>query len=152
MSINKIKTKLFKVYIASPLCVKEDRDFAEKIDKLCKKIGIKTFLPHRDCGLWKEGISFAKIAKGDVEGFKDCNLLIANLNGFNVWAGTAWEMGYAHAKGIPVIGLKTDREINESTEELSAIILGVTNIVDSFDKLDEEIKKLAKKDHMLSKS
>ena len=134
-----------KVYIASPLCTKEDRDFAQKIDKLCKKLGLKTFLPHRDCGLWKEGVSFKKIATGDLNGFKDCNLVIANLNGFNVGAGTAWEMGYANAKDIPVIGIKTDRKIKSSIEELSAIIIGTTKIVESFDDLEREIDKLIKK-------
>jgi nucleoside 2-deoxyribosyltransferase len=134
----------FKAYIASPLCIKEDRDFAEKIDALCARLGLKTFLPHRDCGLWKEGVSFKEIAKGDIDGFKGCRLVIANLNGFNVGAGTAWEMGYAHAKGIPVIGLKTDRKAKESVEEISAIIMGTTKIVEGFEDLEKEIKKLIK--------
>lgn len=137
----------FKVYIASPLCTKEDRDYAEKIDEFCKKLGLNTFLPHRDCGLWKEGISFNKIAKGDLNGFKECDLVIANLNGFNVGAGTAWEMGYANAKGIPVIALKTDRKLKDSVEEVSAIIMGTTKIVESFDELEREVKRVMKREN-----
>ena len=131
-----------KVYIASPLCNEEERKFAESLDLICKDLGLGTFLPHRDAGLWKEGKDFKEIAKDDIDGFKDCDLVIANLNGFNVGAGTAWEMGYAHAKGIPVIGLKTDRKVEESVEEISAIILGITKIVTSIDELKKEIKKL----------
>ena len=133
-----------KVYIAGPLCTKEERKFVEKIDLLCRKHGLDTFLPHRDCGLWKSFEDTKKIAKGDLEGFKDCKLLIANLNGFNVGAGTAWEMGYAHAKKIPVLAIKTDRKVKESIEELSAIIVGTTKILKSLRELEKEIKILVK--------
>ncbi len=135
-----------KAYIAGPLCTKEERDFVEKIDKLCRKFGIKTFLPHRECGLWenrKENIKEAKrIAEGDLKGFTGCNLLIASLNGFNIGAGTAWEMGYAFANKIPIIAIKTDRKPDESLEEISAIIFGTTKITTSFEELEEEIRKL----------
>ena len=56
-----------KVYIAGPLCTEQDRKFAEKIDELCKKLKLETFLPHRDVGLWKEGINVKEIAKKDLE-------------------------------------------------------------------------------------
>jgi len=136
-----MKDKL-KAYIASPLCQEEERVFAEELDFLCKDLGLDTFLPHRDAGLWKEGKPFEDIARDDLKGFEDCDLVVANLNGFNIGAGTAWEMGYAHAKGIKVIGLKSDRKIEDSVEEMSAIILGITKIVTSTEELKEEIKKL----------
>lgn len=137
-----MKNKL-KVYVAGPLCNEKERKFIEELDLLCKELGFETFLPHRDAGLWKEGKSFKEIAKKDLMGFEGCDLLIANLNGFGVGAGTAWEMGYAHAKGIPVIGIKTDRKIKDSIEEISAIILGITNIVKSLDELKEEMQKFS---------
>src|SRR3989338_10762073 len=127
----KNKARSVKAYIAGPLCTKPERDFLERIDKICKKYKLKTFLPHRDCGLWKSMKDIKRIAKGDLDGFKDCNLLIASLNGFNIGAGTAWEMGYAHAKGIPVIAVKTDRKLEKSIEEISAIIMGITKITTS---------------------
>lgn len=133
-----------KAYIAGPLCTQKERQFLEEIDKLCKEIGIKTFLPHRDCGLWKKIEDTKKIAKGDIEAFKNCDILIANLNGFNIGAGTAWEIGYAYAKRIPVIALKTDRNPENSIEDISAIIYGTTKIVTSMDKLKVELIKLVK--------
>lgn len=134
----------FKVYIAGPLCSEHEREFLEKIDKLCKKLGLETFLPHRECGLWKQGVSVKEIAKGDLQGFQDCSLFIACLNGFNIGAGTAWEMGYAYAKGIPIVAIKTDRKPEESIEEISAIISGLTKITTSFGELEREIKKIIK--------
>lgn len=133
-----------KAYIAGPLCTEKERKFLEKIDKLCKKMKLATFLPHRECGLWKEGRDIKKIAEGDLEGFENCDFLIANLNGFNVGAGTAWEMGYAYANKIPIIAIKTDKNPEESIEEISAIISGTTKIVTSFGELEKEIKELIK--------
>ena len=134
-----------KVYIAGPLCSEKEREFLELIDSLCKKMGLKTFLPHRECGLWKEGVDMKKIASGDLKGFGDCDFVIGNLNGFNIGAGTAWEMGYAYANKIPVIAIKTDRALKESVEDISAIIYGTTKIVTSLKELEKEVKKLVKR-------
>lgn len=37
-----------------------------------------------------------------------CGMVVALLDGPQVDDGTAWEIGYAHAKGIPVVGIRTD--------------------------------------------
>jgi len=139
-----MKAKI-KVYIAGPLCTERERDFLEKIDRLCKKLGLETFLPHRDCGLWKSMKDVKRIAEGDLKGFGGCRLVVANLNGFNVGAGTAWEMGYAYARKIPVIAIKTDKKPEESLEEISAIIYGTTKISASLEELEKELREMIKK-------
>ncbi len=133
-----------KAYIAGPLCTEKDRKFVEKMSRLCESLRIKTFLPHRDCGLWKNIKDTKRIAEGDLNGFKDCNLVVASLNGFGVGTGTAWEMGYAYSKKLPIIAIKTDRKIEKSIEEISAIIMGTTKIVSNFKDLEREIKKIIK--------
>ena len=42
------------------------------------------------------------------EGINHCTAVVALLDGQQVDDGTAWEIGYAYAKGIPVYGLRTD--------------------------------------------
>ncbi|MDR2696506.1 MAG: nucleoside 2-deoxyribosyltransferase [Deltaproteobacteria bacterium] len=37
-----------------------------------------------------------------------CSCMVALLDGPQVDDGTAWEIGYAYARGIPVYGLRTD--------------------------------------------
>lgn len=37
-----------------------------------------------------------------------CSLVVALLDGPQVDDGTAWEIGFAHARCIPVIGIRTD--------------------------------------------
>ncbi len=131
-----------KIYIAGKIRTKNEREFLEEIDKICKSLGFKTFLPHRDVGLVKDIKDVDRIFKGDIiEGFKDVKLIIAVLDGLHVGAGTAWELGYAYAKGIPSIGLKTDESVDEALEYLSAILIGSMEIVCSLEDLKNKLNK-----------
>ena len=135
-----------KIYIAGKITTKSQREALEEIDKLCKKLGFKTFLPHRDVGLVKDILDVERIFNGDIiEGFKDCKLIIALLDGLHVGAGTAWELGYAYSKGIPAIGVKTDECIEDALDYLSAILIGSMEIVGSLDELKKKLIKFKKK-------
>ncbi len=135
-----------KVYIAGKIGTEIEKEELKKIDKICKELGFETFLPHRDVGLANGIKDTKKIFEGDIiKGFKDCKLVIANLNSLHVGAGTAWELGYAYAKGIPAIGIKTDEPIEEAFEQLSAILISSMKIVTSFDELKKELIKFKNK-------
>lgn len=131
-----------KVYIAGKLCSDNEREQLEKIEKLCHELGYKTFLPHKDAGLCKGIKDVDRIFKEDITvGMKDVDLIIALLDGLHVGAGTAWELGYAYAKKIPAIGIKTDESIEESLDALSAILIGSMKIVKNFAELKKELVK-----------
>ncbi len=138
-----------KVYVAGKIGSESERAQLEKIDRLCKELGFDTFLPHRDVGLAKGINDVKRIFEGDiVEGFRDCGLVIASLDGLHVGAGTAWELGYAYAKGIKTIGIKTDESIEEALDYLSSILIASMKIVNSFDELKMELIK-AKKNKLI---
>lgn len=127
-----------KVYIAGKLETQDEREFLEKVDSLCKSLGIETFLPHRDVGLAKSIKDVDSIFKGDIiDGFKDIDLVIGVLDGLHVGAGTSWELGYAYAKSIPSIGIKTDESVKDALESLSAILISSMPIVSSLKELKE---------------
>jgi len=129
-----------KIYIAGKLTSESEREFLEEITKLCESIGFKTFLPHRDVGLAKNMKDVKRIFKGDVEnGFKNIDLVVADLNGLHVGAGTAWELGYAYVKKIPCIGIKTDESVENALDSLSAILIASIDIVSSLDELKEKL-------------
>jgi nucleoside 2-deoxyribosyltransferase len=129
------------IYIAGPLCEKENRDFLEEIDKICKELGFETFLPHRDAGLYGgDNTKIEEISKKDLEEIHKCDLMVGILNGIYIGAGTAWEMGYAQAINKKVIGLKTDRKIEDSISEISVIITGCVDIIESIDELKQKLK------------
>jgi len=131
-----------KVYIAGKLGSDGEVSTLKKIDKLCKSLGFDTFLPHKDVGLCEGIKDVDRIFEGDIKkGFEGVDLVVAVLDGLHVGAGTAWELGYAYAKGIPAIGLKTDESAEEGLEYLSAILIGSMEIFDSFEKLREKLKE-----------
>ena len=132
-----------KVYIAGKIRTQDERETLQEIDNLCKQLGLETFLPHRDVGLAKNLKDTNRIFKGDIiDGFNDCKLVIASLDGLHVGAGTAWELGYAYAKGIPSIGIKTDEKVGDALEYLSAILIASMPIVGSFKELKAKIKEI----------
>jgi nucleoside 2-deoxyribosyltransferase len=131
-----------KVYIAGKIRTESERKLLEEIEKLCKSFGFETFLPHRDVGLAERIKDVDKIFKGDIKnGFKNVGLVVAVLDGLHVGAGTAWELGYAYAKGIPAIGIKQDEKVEDALEELSAILIGSMEIVGNMEELGTELKK-----------
>jgi nucleoside 2-deoxyribosyltransferase len=130
-----------KVYVAGPLCEKDEREFLEMLEKEIKSMGFQTFLPHRDCGLYKDMKDVKRISQMDVDELHKCDLLVGVLNGICVGAGTAWEMGYMQALGKKVIGLKTDRKLKESIADISAVMAGAVMIVDSVESLRKELLK-----------
>ncbi len=134
-----------KIYVAGKIRSESEREFLEKVDALCRKKGFETFLPHRDVGLAKDMGDVEKIFDGDIkQGFKGVKLIVAVLDGLHVGAGTAWELGYAYAKGIPAIGIKTDESAEDALEYLSAILIGSMKIVSSLDELEKELERFKK--------
>lgn len=132
-----------KVYIAGKLGTDNEKETLEKVAEICKNLGLETFLPHRDAGICRGIKDVDRIFNEDIkEGFKDCQLIIAVLDGLHIGAGTSWELGYAYAKNIPAIGLKTDESIEDGLEYLSAILIGSMPIVKSLDELKGKIKEI----------
>ncbi len=134
-----------KVYIAGKIWTPSEREQLEAIDALCKRLGLQTFLPHRDVGFAKDITEAPTIFKGDITlGFQDVVLVIASLDGLHVGAGTAWELGYAYARGIPSVGIKTDEPVADALEYLSSILIASMPIVSSLEELEETIKQALK--------
>ncbi|MFH1802106.1 MAG: nucleoside 2-deoxyribosyltransferase [archaeon] len=134
-----------KIYLAGKIRNEIEREFLEEIDSVCKSAGFETFLPHRDVGLAGSIEEVDKIFEGDIkEGFRDVNLVVAVLDGLHVGAGTAWELGYAYARGIPAIGIKTDEPVESALEYLSAILIGSMEIVNSKEELGSKLVEFAK--------
>lgn len=131
-----------KAYIAGPLLTKENQKKLEKIDSICKEFNLKTFLPHRDVGIYQTGKDSKHFFEGDKKPLDKCGLIIAVLDWKNIGSGTAWEIGYAYAKGIPIIGLVEDISSLSRQERMCVMCYNTVILVDSLEKLKHEIKKL----------
>lgn len=99
------------VYLAGPLFTHAELEYNRKLrDNLLKK-GLLVFLPQEDAeddATTHDKQSQESIFKRCVMGVDSSDIVIAVLDGVDVDSGTAWEIGYAYARGKPVIGLRTD--------------------------------------------
>nr|MBI4156384.1 nucleoside 2-deoxyribosyltransferase [Candidatus Woesearchaeota archaeon] len=129
-----------KVYIAGPLFEKEHRKTLEQIDKLCKSLKIETYLPHRDTGIFKSGNS-VPIFKKNRDMVDWCDLMIAVLDWKGISSGTAWEIGYAHAKNIPVIALVEDLKSIKKDYRICVMCLNSVKLIDNLSDLKKELVK-----------
>ena len=132
-----------KVYIAGPLFKEDSRKVLEKIDKLCKELKIETYLPHRDMGIYEKGdtIPFFKMDRDMIDW---CDFMIAYLDWKGISSGTAWEIGYAHAKKVPVIALVEDIKTAGKWDRLCIMTFNSVDMVENFSDLKKKIKEMMK--------
>lgn len=97
------------VYLAAPLFSEAECDFNRKLRDEIKKIGLNVFLPQEDSNNIKDEINRQQIIfNKNLAAIEGSDILVAVIEGTDVDSGTAWEIGYACARGKPVFGLRTD--------------------------------------------
>ena len=104
-------SKKKKIYLAGPLFTHAELEYNRKIRDLLAKKDFLVFLPQEDAEDaidQREKQNQERIFKKCVEGVDSSDFVVAILDGVDVDSGTAWEVGYAYAKGKPVVGLRTD--------------------------------------------
>jgi len=102
-SSNEIYAESVSVYIAAPFFTIAERWLVELCRNTLKNLGAKVFSPLNDVG-WGPPES---VAPADLEGLKQSDSVLALLDGLD--SGTVYELGYATSKGIPVVGLSSDK-------------------------------------------
>lgn len=128
-----------RVYVAGPLFDEGERWFIEKVDSILSELGFQTFLPHRD-NPPKDKDNVKLIFENDRRAIDECDLVVANLNGITTDDGTAWEIGYAFARGKYLIGLHTDWRARFEHEVVNLMI--ETSLNEMTRSLDELSKTL----------
>ena len=126
-------------YIAGPLFNEGERWFDEQLEVLARQAGFTTFLPHRD---GKEAKTYTgaeritRIFQEDVSAIDQADIIVANLNGITTDDGTAWELGYAYAKGKHLVGIYTDWRLQFEHQTVNLMIqCSLHQLVRSLDEL-----------------
>lgn len=120
------------IYIAGPFFTDKERAFLKNLIRSVKKmfpneelfIPMEHFIPNGENlsnNEWAEAVF-----KMDVEALNKCNHIIAAYSGLYSDTGTAWEIGYAYAKGIPV-DLIIPLEVLK--EEMSIMLIQSSNSI-----------------------
>lgn len=106
-----------KIYLAGPLFTVQERIMNRVLAaKLTDALpGVEVLLPqdfkHDD--RYNDARAFGFIFKGCIDGIDQSDIVVAWLDGPDSDSGTSFEVGYAYAKGIPVIGVRTDFRHNQ---------------------------------------
>jgi nucleoside 2-deoxyribosyltransferase len=107
--MEKRKKPRSKVYLAAPLFSDGERAYNLVLRELLEKHGYPVYLPQETGeglgGPERDGVIFGS----HVTALEGASCVVAVCDGADADSGTAWEIGYAAAKGIPVIALSTDR-------------------------------------------
>lgn len=130
-------------YIAGPLFNEKEREFLEEINAVCQTIGISTYLPAQDGGLLSQD-NDDEVFQTDIKALNKADIVVASLNGVDVDSGTAFELGYAFAKGKKLFGLHTDFRTFSPTSEVNLMLLKSCVICHSLQELDITLRKYYK--------
>lgn len=109
-----------RIYQAGPLFSDAERQWHEALKAKLVAAGHEPVWPGdlvrgEDVQRWGKD-AVRRIMEVDRAALDSCQMVLALLDGAQVDDGTAWEIGYAYARGIPVIGIRTDfRQAGELT-------------------------------------
>lgn len=94
-----------KIYLAGPLFTTAERAFNARLRDCLSLRGHQVWLPQDHEPREKTA---AAIFAMDVAGLDWCDVVVANMDGPDPDSGTAWECGYAYAKGKKAFLFRTD--------------------------------------------
>ena len=137
-----------KIYLASPFFNSEETNKLEIVKTILRDKGLDVFVPneHQNPQLEFGSLEWrAATFKSDVDAIDNCDVMVAiNCQGNYDDAGTMWEIGYAFAKGIPVV------VVNVTGETINLMIAdSLHSLLTSYDELQEyDFDKLEKKPYL----
>lgn len=101
-----------KIYQAGPLFTEAEQNWHRKFKACLESAGHIVVWPGEliepaDIEEW--GIDAPRrIMETDRDAMLSCDVVVALLDGVQVDDGTAWEIGFSFARGIPAVGIRTD--------------------------------------------
>lgn len=117
------------VYLAGPdVFYPAAEQLAEEHKALCRRHGFEPLHP-----IDQPNLSSKHIFDTNIELLKRADAVVANLNAFRgaeVDSGTAFELGFAIARGIPVVGyLSRNETVAERVERLYGPLVTVNDVL-----------------------
>ena len=102
-----------KLYLAGPLFTLAEQSFNAELARFLERQGFEVWLPQEHEPRSKTATAIFAM---DIEALDRADMVVACMDGPDPDSGTAWECGYAYAKGKPVVCYRTDFRITGDTE------------------------------------
>lgn len=132
------------IFLAAPLFNERERDFNSKVAKILRDNGFNVWLA-QEAPFISKGTDEEKraIFNGDIKALKESDVVVAVLDGIEIESGVAFEIGYAHCLGKPIIGLKTDYRTFSKIEEINLILeVPMIKICHKIEKVLSTLKRI----------
>ncbi len=112
-----------RVYLAGPL-------FSEAEQAWLRNFQLELSVHGYEVRTWGSETA-GKIMEGCRDALLGCDIVVALLDGTQVDDGTAWEIGYACANNIPVVGIRTDMRYGGEVPngKVNAMIAGSCRVI-----------------------
>lgn len=133
--------------MAAPLFSEAERNFNTSIASALRAQGYEVWMA-QEAPFIKKGTSEEKrrIYKGDIAALRSSDAVIAILDGIDVEAGVAFELGYAQCLGKPIIGVKTDYRTFSKIEEINLMLeVPMLKICSNVDELLATLREIVRK-------
>ena len=101
-----------RIYLAGPYFNYGERWLVDLMREALSELGAEVFSPFHDVGTGPP----SAVAPADIRGLEDSHAVLALLDGLD--AGTLFEVGYARARSIPVVGFSA----NPTSPDLTMLI------------------------------
>lgn len=100
----------YRLYLAAPLFSEGEQMYNRLLRDHLVSAGQVVHLPQEfgDDSSFRDGLMNGEIFEKNLAALREAELVVAVIDGADADSGTAWEIGYAYACGIPVIALRTD--------------------------------------------
>jgi nucleoside 2-deoxyribosyltransferase len=102
-----------KIYLAGPLFSLAEQGFNTDLARFLESEGFEVWLPQEHEPRDKTARAIFEM---DVAALDRADMVVACMDGPDPDSGTAWECGYAFAKGKPIVCYRTDFRITGDTE------------------------------------
>jgi nucleoside 2-deoxyribosyltransferase len=121
----------YRIYLAGPLFTEAEQTYNRMLYDLLTRHFFEVYLPQEvgDTSHSRSRKEHQAIFCRHVEALGNADMVVAVVDGADADSGTAWEMGYAYALGIPVVSLRTDfrhaghhERVNLMLEESSTVL------------------------------
>lgn len=93
------------IYFAAPLFTQAEIAFNKSLADQLEAARYKVYLPQKQCAGTTDPIELFNIC---IRGLDKASMVLVILDGTDADSGSCFEVGYAYAKGIPIVGLRTD--------------------------------------------
>lgn len=101
-----------RIYFAASLFTQVERKWNRMLADAMREAmpGLEVTLPQdfKPGNKYNDDKQYGALFRMCVAGIDDADAVVAMIDGAEVDSGTAWEMGYAYARGKPVVGVRTD--------------------------------------------